>query len=53
MMIGKEAIMFTFSQMQNLNELEMIVYNYVQENSKKIAKMTIRDLSENTVLWKK
>lgn len=40
--------MFTFSQMQNLNELEMIVYNYIQENSEKIAKMTIRDLSEKT-----
>lgn len=38
--------MLTIEQLKNLNELDMIIYNYINENKEKALNMKIKDLSE-------
>lgn len=38
--------MFSYNEIQSLNELELLVYNYVMANSDKIENLTIRELSD-------
>ena len=40
--------MFTYEQIQSLNDLEFEVYNYIVKNSDKILEMTIRELAQET-----
>lgn len=34
--------MFSYEQMENLNELEMKIYNYIITHAPQVSKMTIR-----------
>lgn len=38
--------MFTYEEVKSLNELEVLIYNYVVSNSKKVSGMTVRKLAE-------
>ncbi len=38
--------MFSYEQMENLNELEMKIYNYIITHAPQVSKMTIRQLAE-------
>lgn len=40
--------MFSFEKISQLNELEIIVYNYIIENSEEIASMSIQELAQQT-----
>lgn len=40
--------MFSYEQIQSLNELEMEVYNYVITHLEQVSKMKIRELAEST-----
>ncbi|WP_016596523.1 MurR/RpiR family transcriptional regulator, partial [Yersinia pestis] len=38
--------MFTYKEISTLNELELIVYNYIIKNTDKVMYMTIRELAD-------
>lgn len=40
--------MFSLQEIRSLNELELVVYNYVISNMEKVERMGIRELSEKT-----
>ena len=37
--------MFSYSQIQSLNDLELSVYNYIMDNKDKVRYMKIRELA--------
>ncbi len=41
-------MIFTYEQISRLNDTELIVYNYIIKNTKKVVRMNIRDLAKES-----
>ena len=45
---GVISLMFTYTQVNSLNETEAHVYNYIMQNKEKVLDESIRELASNT-----